>query len=266
MARRGMGAGKGKGYRNIIGSDSRVHKMSACGIKQPQKIPANVLKFINQNPDKIREHLNQKGIKSIQTFKFEDLSPEAKEKALDKLRDINQDYEWWDGDLWLELSEKEMKESNIKLLSKDWFNKPLDENEIPQGEEYPAYTGLFKWESMEFDLDRGNYLQFKGLEIKSDDVFKKFLGIPKNLRDKIDYWFVNYGENDTVIEIGSKHNKEFTHKEELIIDKAILKFSEKINEVKSDLKKESDYRYSDEAIIQTIEANDYDFNSDGGLE
>jgi len=36
--RKGMGKGTGKGYKNIIGIDSRVHSMSAKGVKQPQKI------------------------------------------------------------------------------------------------------------------------------------------------------------------------------------------------------------------------------------
>lgn len=37
-ARRGMMKGRGKGYRNVIHRDVRVHSMSAKGIKQPQKI------------------------------------------------------------------------------------------------------------------------------------------------------------------------------------------------------------------------------------
>lgn len=36
--RKGMARGRGKGYKNIIGTDKRVHSMSAKGIKQPQRI------------------------------------------------------------------------------------------------------------------------------------------------------------------------------------------------------------------------------------
>jgi len=35
--RRGLGKGKGTGYKNIICKDPMVHKQSAMGIKQPQK-------------------------------------------------------------------------------------------------------------------------------------------------------------------------------------------------------------------------------------
>jgi hypothetical protein len=38
MARKGMGYGTGKGYKNIAGSDPKIHSQSASGIKQPQQI------------------------------------------------------------------------------------------------------------------------------------------------------------------------------------------------------------------------------------
>lgn len=37
--RKGLGRGTGKGYKNIVGKDPRVHSDSARGRKQPQKIP-----------------------------------------------------------------------------------------------------------------------------------------------------------------------------------------------------------------------------------
>lgn len=39
MARKGMGYGTGKGYKNIAGSDPKIHSQSSKGIKQPQQIP-----------------------------------------------------------------------------------------------------------------------------------------------------------------------------------------------------------------------------------
>lgn len=44
MARKGMGKGKGKGYKNMLGVDKKIHSMSAKGIKQPQKIRTMALK------------------------------------------------------------------------------------------------------------------------------------------------------------------------------------------------------------------------------
>ena len=38
MARRGMGKGKGKGYKNLVRRDKVIHSQSAKGIKQPQRV------------------------------------------------------------------------------------------------------------------------------------------------------------------------------------------------------------------------------------
>jgi apolipoprotein D and lipocalin family protein len=43
MARKGMGYGTGKGYKNLAGSDPKIHSQSSKGIKQPQKY--NILGF-----------------------------------------------------------------------------------------------------------------------------------------------------------------------------------------------------------------------------
>lgn len=49
-----MGKGTGKGYKNIIGTDKRIHSMSAKGIKQPQRInPIFVNKVLSER--KIKE-------------------------------------------------------------------------------------------------------------------------------------------------------------------------------------------------------------------
>jgi len=65
MARKGMGKGTGKGYKNMIGVDSKVHSMSAKGVKQPQKINAivnktltNQFKIINDNNVKLQNWRN----------------------------------------------------------------------------------------------------------------------------------------------------------------------------------------------------------------
>ena len=39
MVRKGLGAGRGKGYKNIQGRDPKIHSDSARGRKQPQKLP-----------------------------------------------------------------------------------------------------------------------------------------------------------------------------------------------------------------------------------
>lgn len=45
MARKGMGQGRGKGYKNMVGGDSKIHSLSAKGVKQPQKLNIAIAKI-----------------------------------------------------------------------------------------------------------------------------------------------------------------------------------------------------------------------------
>jgi len=56
--RRGLGLGRGKGYRNIRGNDPRIHGDSAKGIKQPQRV--------TMSDDAFRCKLAKFGIRSVQ--------------------------------------------------------------------------------------------------------------------------------------------------------------------------------------------------------
>lgn len=93
MARRGMGKGRGKGYKNLIGKDPKVHSQSAKGIKQPQRIPIGVKSFIQANKDLVKKELEDKttldniefnddAVEVVRTKKgmvriYEDLDPES---------------------------------------------------------------------------------------------------------------------------------------------------------------------------------------------
>jgi len=51
MARKGLGKGTGKGYKNMIGTDKMVHSQSAKGVKQPQKINPIMLQVPDEQPE-----------------------------------------------------------------------------------------------------------------------------------------------------------------------------------------------------------------------
>jgi len=63
--RKGLGKGKGKGYKNIIPRDPRVHSLSRRGIKQPQRVSPRIQKMLKKNPklkDKTFKELQKKGV------------------------------------------------------------------------------------------------------------------------------------------------------------------------------------------------------------
>jgi hypothetical protein len=201
----------------------------------------------------------------IKIYKFNELPEETKEKVLDDFRFINVDYdEWYQDDGLLELSEEEMKQSKIKL-SKNWFKKNQN---IPK--EYPAYTGLFKWQKLYFSFDKDNYIQFEGLEVIDQNIFRKFLKIPKKLFHNCIWYFYNNSNyknatTELIIESDKENGDDFTDKEKIIIDRAQSIMNNKIQNALLDIEDNYNYLISEESIINTIEANDYDFTADGKL-
>jgi hypothetical protein len=184
-------------------------------------------------------------IKEIKTFKFNELNEKAKEKAIEKMWDINVDYDWWEFDGLMGLTKKEKSARKIKECPDDIIN----------------------WKNLYFDLDRGSYIQFIDITVPNEDVFRKFLRINKRLWGKVYYSFLNSNrEINTAIEIEeNEYDLYFTKKEQEIIDRAISIFNDKVKDALIDLKKQYEYLTSKEAIIETIEINEYDFREDGKL-
>jgi len=213
--------GKGQGWRN----ESHRHKLAGMGIKTGSMGASGRI-------DTVR----------TEVFKFDELSTEAQQKAIEKQYDINvRDFEWWDSDGLLDLSSDEMKRLKIKL-SKEWWksDKPKDDRGNIIGE-YPAYTGLIKYDIGEFDIDRRQYVQFENIEIIDEDIFRKLLGIPVKTWKKVDYWFSNpQGEYNT--EIGFEAHEDLTLREEEIMQKASDIWDDKVHDAYVSLNKEYEYR------------------------
>jgi len=92
MMRKGLGKGKGKGYKNMMGKDPKVHSQSARGRKQPQKIP--MMKDLSQRQISNRNYENYL-INSINTEGY-DLKEEPKtvKAKLQFVKDTFRDEYW----------------------------------------------------------------------------------------------------------------------------------------------------------------------------
>lgn len=200
--------------------------------------------------------------KTINTYQFDELSDEAKQHAIEKLSDINVNYEWWDIDGLLDLTQKEITSRHIKM-SKEWYK--ISPHANIKGE-YPAYTGLISYKIKYFDLDRDQYVQFEDIKINDDDTFRKFLRIPKRLWNNCYYSFTNkrnyHTNTEFVIEPQDQYN-DFTPAQQKIIDRAIDIMTDKISEALSMLRADYEHAISEEAIIETIKINEYEFDENG---
>jgi hypothetical protein len=188
--------------------------------------------------------------KEVKLFKLSELSPSARERAIGSLSDINVDYDWWQDDGLIDLSKQEV---NSRHLQKDY--KDL----------------LFSWSKIYFDIDRGSYLQFIDLVVSDNNVFRKFLRIPKSLWENVYFRFENssgnWNQSNTKIVFENQYNnRDFTSKQQSILDRATSIFDDKISEGLSNLKQQYEFFTSEEQIIETIEANSYEFTEEGELD
>jgi hypothetical protein len=194
-------------------------------------------------------------IREYKVYKFTELSEDAKQKAIQYFREGN-DYPWF-------------SECNDSLKG---FEKalPIKIRDYSYGEElYRSY--------IQFEVTDENVGLLKGLRLRTwlinnfwNDLGKgKFYSLPtgsyksrhSKMTKEVSCPFTGYCADEDLIEpirrFIEKPDKEITF--ELLIKMCFHSFAKS---VASDI----EYQNSDEAIIETIEANDYDWTEDGKID
>jgi len=177
-------------------------------------------------------------------YKFEELSEEVQERVIGDFDDINVDHEWWGIDGLLDPTKEEMEK------------KGIEPGEIK--------SLLFSYEVTEFDLERDQYINFDKVIVNNDDVFRQFLEIPEDLWDQCAYYFISdIRRCNTYLELQTDELP--TEGEEKFIDNAVEIMADKIHEAWVSLRNDYEYLTSEEAIKDTILANEYEFYEDGKM-
>lgn len=169
--------------------------------------------------------------KCYNVYKFSELSEKAQAKAIDNLRNLNVDFEWWESTY-----------------------------------EDAANIGL---KITEFDIDRGDYCKgdfISGAEETAHKIEKDHGEICETFKTAKTY----LSERDRIIDAAPKDKTgEFSDQDELDekLDEADREFLRSLlADYLSNLRQEFDYQTSDEAIKDSILANDYDFTENGKLD
>jgi len=214
-------------------------------------------------------------------FSFSELSKEAQSNALDELRDINVQVDYWHDDV-------------IDYFKEEMEKFGLDDVEV-------SYSGFYsQGDGASFTADVTDTQKFmkEALELESDEwldmgdgvkpkdeldaLRSDLLDIGFDTREKLTpdnfiisirrtssrYSHQNTIEGDVDIEdIPESIEDEFPAYEytDEIQDKVTDWARKKSVKLYSDLEKEYDYLTSDEAVKETIEMNDYEFDEDGEL-
>ena len=181
-------------------------------------------------------------------YKFDELSEQAKQVAIEEVR--NEYYEYNDFANWAvdDCALFEPKEKELIELFGEEYNFPLIKNTR---------------ESIYFDTERNRFLDCeKAMQITNKKQFLLWLGI-----DVEDEAFENiYFEIITPNYRNASTEIAFDDYDEMFedrIDTAVEWFNALIRDIIDRIEADIDYRFTDEAIIEDIEANDYEFLSNG---
>jgi len=169
-------------------------------------------------------------IKECKTYKFDELGEKGKENAINNLSDINVDYGWWQS------TYEDAENIGIKITSFDLDRSRHAGGKFIEDAEYTAHR----------------IVDYHGPDCETHKTAKLYLE-----------------DRDKAIESAEKdENGEFVDVYELdnTLDGLEDEFLKSILEDYSIiLQHEYEYLCSKESIIETIEANDYDFLENGKL-
>lgn len=202
----------------------------------------------------------------LKLFTFNELSDEAKQVAIETQR--NSYYEDNEFALWAidncYLFEPKHQEL-IDLFGEDFYDK------LNEGKEYKD-TPLIgnNRQDIFFDCEaRYRHLDCtKAMEVNNNYYFLLWLGIPKDMIENVNYSLYSDSSRyaDTKIEFEPNDcEQEFTTEQEAILKLAEEKFNDHISNILSNIDKDIQYRCTDEAIIEDIKTNEYEYTEKGEL-
>ena len=183
------------------------------------------------------------------TYKFDELSLEAQEHAIEKLRYINVDDSfWYDYDGKTGFTAKELKRMRVN---------PYDSHA----------DDLLKFKNVYFDTDRSWYIQFTDCHFSDDEIARKFLRVPRDIWERVWWSFENsHRDSTTKLVYEWQGDKELTKRQEEILDRAVEIFSDKMEEALKGLRDTYEFLLSDEAVKESLVINDCDFDENGDID
>lgn len=167
---------------------------------------------------------------TINIYQFSELSDEAKEKAISNLSDINVDFDWWTN------TYEDAARIGLKITSFD-----LDRNRNAKGQFTLSANEVAQNIFNEHGEECETYKTAKSFMEEWQPIFNDYMNENSE----------NYESRESEDKL---QDLEDDFKNSILEDYSIL------------LQHECEYLQSEKAIIETIEANEYDFTEDGKLQ
>lgn len=179
--------------------------------------------------------------KSYQVAKFNELTKEQQTKVLDKLRDLNTDHDWYEGTL---------NEIKLDLETLGFKNIAINFTGFASQGDGASFTG-------DFDIPNKREMNKRINAFKGRCGIEKFVKLAEELAGHA-FTSDDKEQGVSVYRISSHYYHENTVKSDCeFVDEWVKEYSRAIYRA---LDKENDYLRSDEAVKETIEANNYEFS------
>jgi hypothetical protein len=194
-------------------------------------------------------------------YQISELSDKAKEKAIAAFRDVNTDHDWWESDY--EFGEEEIRErlgiekaeilfsglwsqgdgaSFTGWIGDKWIVKFVQDRK----DDFPALAAAFDADDPQVEIYSAKVERFGSLHNVHERSCKVSLDVRASRNSEIDEK-----------EIGREVDRLESTLDEIRLDLC--------REIYSYLEKDHEYLTSDEAIIETIEINEYEFDENGNF-
>ena len=192
----------------------------------------------------------------VLTYEYKELPEEIKEKIIENLRDINVDYDWWK--YTIEYQTQQLEEYGISKADIQFtgffsqgdglsFTGSVDLVKLMEmtglSKDYPRFYQLTKDE----EIDASAYLT----------RINHRYAHSKTVRLEVEYYryaYDDYADDEELVQQAEQ------------IEAALNEWRlDKCREFYNQLEKDYDYLISDESVIETIEANEYEFTIDGKI-
>lgn len=167
----------------------------------------------------------------VKLYQFEELSAEAKENAIERNRTMNVEHDWWD------CTYESMKEVGVKINSFDIYYRTINIT-IDDSEHTASKTIEYYGEGMEV-------VKISKRFIADRDALIKKLGEGNDI--------AGYSVKEEFID---EYDEEIEYLEEEYR-------KEMAEEILTWLRDEYEYMQTDEAVAETLFANDYEFTEEG---
>lgn len=182
--------------------------------------------------------------KEYTVFSFDELNEEAKQKAIDSLRDINIDYYWAEVTIWNAKDKLEaLGYKDIEVFYSGFYSQG-------DGACFEAKVDISTW-------------------LKAHKMGNKFRVLYNNAQDlcsiEIKHSGHYYHENSMVVDgtLYDHSNEQLGRQFDSVVEMIEKEIVELAKEIYKELENEYECRMTDEAVIDTINANEYEFLENG---